>query len=227
MRLSENISIFGGGPGSGCNPEVGHCGRHGNESHVFVSPNIKENTSFADAQKALRSDDQARFRSLVEDRANQLYGKANVKSGMGDWSDGAEGSVVVEAHGSFEKAKYLGALSGRDGNQKAVIAFHAEAGGSSTLYRFESSEDVQTVRKAMDSNGVQFRTIVPTRTGVQVLVFDSDNSIGDNISHVAKELKTEIQGIPGRGSFIGGDTRSQGLREFEKVIDQSEQAHQD
>ncbi len=38
MNISSTISLYGGGPGSGCNPEVGKCGRPETEGYHGTSP---------------------------------------------------------------------------------------------------------------------------------------------------------------------------------------------
>jgi hypothetical protein len=37
VNLAATIEIYGGGPGSGCNPEAGKCGRHGESSGPYTT----------------------------------------------------------------------------------------------------------------------------------------------------------------------------------------------
>lgn len=211
------IELYGGGPGSGCNPEVAQprCGRPAEGSVGFVSPNEQEGLTFEEAYNKLGSPEQE---SLIG-RAKELLKDGSVESGIGDWSDGAENSSILKTD-TVDKSKmdYVAAKLGMEYNQKAVISFVRDDTGKDTVWEMTTQGDLQTVRQSLDKLGIQFRTLVPGDTGTKIYVFDSGTELGEKVVQAASQLGSDLEYTRGSGEFIGGDTREDGRRAYEKII---------
>ncbi|MBI4215329.1 MAG: hypothetical protein HY602_01230 [Parcubacteria group bacterium] len=201
------------------------CGFH------FVSPNVLENTTFDYAQKMLKSNGQAWFRSVTDDIDAQLGLKGESYSGIGDWADGAENTIYKElacpAVGGidYESIRYSAAWKGILGNQKQVIPFVVGA-GSNFLYVFKASrKDVRSIRVRLTRSNIQFRTLIPVRGGIRIVIFDTNGDLKGIAAGLAKHYKASLQIYQGRGEYLGADTRPQALREYKRVIVDYENGH--
>lgn len=223
MKLRSTLILYAGGPGSGCNPKVGKCGRPStgkDESEGFVSPNTEENLSFEQAVQNLNSPQQQQAVSRAQFLINKVFGNGTVQSAIGDWKDGAENSVVVNVPGHDKNAlDFTLATLGKELNQKSVLSFVHDETGDDRIYTLHTTQDVQSVRKVLEDAGISFRTIVPEQGGETVHVFDQGGKMVDVIGKAAQQLKADgLTVIGGRGEFIGGDTREEGQRQYEQVI---------
>ena len=197
------------------------------EAYQFYSPNIEESLSFEEAAKRLTSGDQARYKSIGQDIDTQLGHESQSFSAIGDWSDGAENTVfnIIKNPKSFDELKYSAAIKGKIGNQKAVIPFMAEEGGADSLYMAEiKGVPLEELRPKLDELGIQFRTLVKTKDGVKVVVFDQGSALTEQLNKLGETYDTNIEQIKGRGEFLGSfNTRAEGLSEYNKVISGYEQ----
>lgn len=223
MQLKTTIILYAGGPGSGCNPKVGKCGRHPSGKDVsegFFSPNTEENLTFEQAYQRLNSPEQQQAISRAQFLIKSVFGQGTVQSAIGDWQDGAENSALVTVPGHDKRAlDYTMATLGKELNQKSVLSFTHDETGSDRVYSLQTNQDVQTIRKVLQDSGISFRTIVPQGKGATVHVFDQGGKMVDAIGKAAQQLKAKgLTVIAGTGSFIGGDTREAGQKEYEQVI---------
>jgi len=226
MRLKTTLILYAGGAGSGCNPEVAKpkCGRPGGSSkdvsEGFFSPNTQENLTFEDAWKKLNSPEQQQAISRAQFLVKSVFGTGTVQNAIGDWADGAENSAVVTVPGHNKEAlDFTMATLGKELNQKAVLSFVHDETGDDRVYSMHTNQDIQTVRQILQQNGVNFRTIVPEGKGATIHVFDQGGKMVDAIGKSAQALKAEgLTVIAGSGSFIGGDTREEGQKQYEQVI---------
>jgi len=217
MNLFATIELYGGGPGSGCNPEVAQprCGRPAEGSVGFVSPNEQEGLTFEQALSKLGSPEQA----SVLRRGKELLKSGTVESAIGDWSDGAENSSILKTdNADKQKMDYTVAKLGMEYNQKAVISFTRNDTGKDTVWELQASGELQDIRKTLDGLGIQYRTLVPGQNGTRVYLFDQNTELGDKVVQAASKLGSDLEFTRGTGEFIGGDTREEGRRAYEKVI---------
>lgn len=195
-------------------------------AYQFFSPNVAENMNFQEAHAALKSTNQAHFKTISNDILKQVgLGKSKAHDAIGDWSDGAENSVVQEIHNpkDFDTVKYAAAWMGRMAKQKAVLAFMQDKDGKDSVYETELPEkDVQKLRSVLSEKGVAFRSIIPTAKGHRVIVFDEGGSIRNNMAAVGDHYDAEIHETKGRGEFIGSGTRTGADKAYREVIDQHE-----
>lgn len=224
MRLKSTIILYAGGPGSGCNPKVGKCGRPStgtkDESEGFFSPNTSENMKFEDALQKLNSPEQQQAVSRAQFLINKVFGAGTVQSAIGDWQDGAENSALVTVPGHDKDAlDFTMATLGKELNQKSVLSFVHDESGNDRVYSLHTDQDVQTIRNVLQKSGINFRTIVPEPQGATIHVFDQGGTMVDAIGKAAQQLKANgLTVIAGTGEFIGGDTREAGQNQYEQVI---------
>lgn len=220
MLLNSTIAIYGGGPGSGCNPDVGHCGRpKGDEAVGFFSPNTSEGLKFPDAVKLLDSDEQKAAVTKAQALVDETFGTGVVHSAVGEWSDGAENSVVVTAPSSSKQdIDFVMASLGKEYNQKAVVSFAHDDEGKDAMYSLTTSKSMDEIRTALDKEGIEFRTLEPTEGGTIVHVFDPGITQTEATIRVAHSLGAEIDSVNGNGTLIGGDTREQGQEAYDKIL---------
>lgn len=190
---------------------------------TFQSPNVLEDTKFAHAVKALRSSEHAAAVAKSKEIDSRLGLTGRIFNAIGDWADGAENSIVTEYDGDVdpEKVKRAAALRGLAWRQKAVVSFVGDPDGPDSVHDIKvSGADPVEVRDRLDEAGIPFRSLIEEAGGTRVIVFDQGNELepafhrfGD---HYHGRITAEIH--PGRGEFIGGDTRTEADREYRKVL---------
>jgi len=197
------------------------------DAYQFYSPNVEESLTFEEASKRLTSSDQARYKMIGKDIDVQLGLQSESQSALGDWSDGAENTVfnTINNVQDFEQLRYSTALKGKIGNQKSVIPFLAQEGGADSLYMTEiKGVPIEELRPKLDELGIEFRTLVKTKDGTKVIVFDQGTALTEQINNLANAYDTTIEQVQGQGEFLGSwETRAEGLQEYERVISEYEQ----
>ena len=186
----------------------------------FASPNEKENGTFEDARAALSSDEQKKFHALAEKVVERVGGGGEVNDAIGDWSDGAENSLVVHsANGDPDNVCYQMSVLGKAANQKAVIAFSLAEDGSDSIYTFNTPASMVSVRATLDGFGLKYRTLEPQLDGgTRVYIFDQGRGLRDTLDQVGAHYETPIRVYRGTGAFIGGDTREAGRQAYDQII---------
>lgn len=196
------------------------------EAIVGVSPNIDEGLSSGEVVKRLRADEAARFRSVLRDEASKLGFKAVPRYAYGVWKDGAENSfsVFFPDIASMDDLKKYAARAGLEGYQKGVIAFLQRDGGTARLARFDvpKGDDWGTINKVMQANGIAYSTIIPNSGGGHTIeIVDTDGTLGKSVGNVLQHYgipKGRGEVIEGDAEFIGGNTRAEGRREYQRVL---------
>ncbi len=193
------------------------------EGFAFSSPNVLEDTKFDHALRMLRSGDQktAHLQSEEIDHRHSLSGQTF--NAIGDWADGAENSIVThyDKVDSFEQLRATMAEKGMAWNQKAVLPFMVDSTGPHSLYYMELKDvDLSGIRKNLEDSGLAFRSLIPGKDSTKVLVFDSENSLGENIKQFGKRYHGKIKAkrYRGRGEFLGGENRTEARQEYRKAI---------
>jgi hypothetical protein len=188
---------------------------------TFYSPNVDEGLTFEQAYQRLRSPNQKAFRQISEDIL-QTAGVNDYKvyDAVGDWSDGAENSILHVLHNppAPEVSRYLAAWHGLLGNQKAVLHFTAGEGQDSVYQVFIPESSANKVRASLDQAGVGYRTVVPAGHGHIVVVYDEGRQLRPNIETLASQYGASVREAPGRGEFIGGATRTAARAKYRDVI---------
>lgn len=193
------------------------------KSAIAWSPNVDENLDFGAAWDRMRSGNHKAF-GQIADHVLKTVGLGDYKShpAIGDWSDGAENSFAHVFSGSQdpEKVKYAASWLGLLANQKAVMAFHAKDDGPDRLYSITlKGTDATRVRKGLDAAGLQYRTLVPTRDGFHVLIYDEGAKSAPSINQFAEAHDASVLETAGSGSFIGAGSRSEARHVYRQAID--------
>lgn len=190
----------------------------------FVSPNIEEGTNLDFALKQLKSQDHARAKSISSDIDKTLGLDSVVHDAIGDWTDGSENSLFTEISGNvdFDTLRYSAVVKGKSSNQKGVIPFRIESGGADRIYRINvPTDDIVSIQNKLNEFGVRFRTFVKSKKGeTQIIVYDQGAQLAENIKKVGAFYGRQIEEFEGQGEFIGGDSRVEGLREYNRVIEE-------
>lgn len=197
-------------------------------SMIAVPPNVQEGMTFESALNQMRSANQKAFKEIIQ-KASQTIGiKPHLENAIGDWTDGAEHSVLQRIHEPIDSktADYLAAWYGLLANQKSVLVFQPQHNGPDSTYEVDVPDsDLSAVRNNLDSSGVPFRTIVPTKKGTRVVVYDQGRQLRDNIAQFGAKYNATILESQGAGRFIGGrpgsygaSSRSEARANYRRII---------
>jgi hypothetical protein len=194
---------------------------------LFHTQNV-EDLSFDDALQRSRSADAKAWRQLAQQTLEQLgVKKVSTHQAIGDWSDGAEHSALTEIEEPIDSGllRYAAAWLGLMGNQKAVLLFqHSEKGPDSTYDLKVPLTDLAQVRKALDSAGIAFRTLVAGKNHTRVVIYDEGRQLREKVAKFAEEVRAPVRETQGVGAFIGGSTRSAARRAYREIIRSVESA---
>ncbi len=203
---------------SGDPPSYGVRTKHGSE---FFSPSTKDMT-FEEARGAMGGEGQRQARMIASHIDEQIGIEFNDShDGIGDWSDGAENSVVSEVGGfdDFDQLRYSAALKGRILNQKAVLAFQVGDGNDSMYNTYINSTDLEDIRNQFTKAGIQHKTILPDGDKTHIFVYDPGNKLESNINQVAEHYGSIVAKQKGTGEFVGeSDTREGAARNYEAIV---------
>ena len=208
------------GTGAGGFKEGNTCAKGGESGGIFVSPSIKEDSSFKDAVKMISSSEHARAVSMAKDVVRDQGMEGDFKSAVGDWEDGAENAIKIELRNAqdFDQIAYTAAKLGSLMKQKAVIAFQNKSDGQDSIYKIFSPKGMDDMRRILSENGIKFRTIFEDRGKSNVTIFDKGSELLSKVSSVLEVANATGQIIKGVGEFIGGDSRIQGEQAYRRVI---------
>lgn len=203
-------------------PEAQH-----REHLLAYSPNTDEGLTFEDAIARVRSGNQKAFKQIIKHVNEQIGLKAQLQDAIGDWSDGAENSVLQKIDEPIDPktADYLAAWYGLLGNQKAVLSFTPSYNGEDSVYQIELPQtDMAQIRSQLDKAGIPFRTLVPSKKGTKIVVYDQGRALRDQVAQFAGSHNATIRESIGQGRFIGGDTRTAARSKYRKIITAYESA---
>lgn len=193
---------------------------------IAASPNTEQGLDFDSSMQRLKSANQQAFKQVSKTILDQLGLKNHkIHDAIGDWVDGAENSVVhtIDDPVDYDTAKYASAWIGMLANQKAVLHFSEDDKGPDSMYEVHVPDtDPHNVRKALDAAQIPFRTLIPSKHGTTVMVFDSGRSQRDNIANFAGLYNAVIRESAGRGEFVGDNsdspTRAAARRTYRSII---------
>jgi hypothetical protein len=168
----------------------------GGDAVAFVSPSQREGSKHAD------------LAALTQIR-DYLAGKGHagdVQDGVGYWADGKEESAAVHTdRGSL--VPLLHDLRNRF-NQKATIGFHEDATGPDLMHVLRVRDtDPDKIHSDLTRHGVEYKTVIPGKTGSVVYSLDSGGVLKVPVEAYAREQRAHLDTVPGHVHFIGGDER--------------------
>lgn len=188
---------------------------------LAASANTDEGLSFESALNQMRSANQKAFKEIISKASHALGLKPHLEDAIGDWTDGAEHSVLQRIHEPIDErtSEYLAAWYGLLANQKSVLVFHPKHQGPDSTYEIDLPDtDLAKVRESLNQAGIPFRTIVPTRKGTKVVVYDEGRQLRNNVAQFGEANNADIRESQGQGRFIGGSSRTQARSKYRRII---------
>lgn len=174
-------------------------------NYGFVSPNTKENLKLEDAIKGMGSTEETK---LVRESINLgcvVRSRIRAFSALGSWSDGAEHSVMLRVRSDEPTVRYLLSRLGRDARQKSVLYFYPTPAGTAQLYVLQprtTVRDLTAVANALDRAGIEFRTLVPLKSGTWIYIVDLKRELRAKVMAAAKRLRASVNTRSGNADFI-------------------------
>jgi len=174
-------------------------------NYGFVSPNTKENLKLEDAIKGMRSAEETK---LVKESINLgcvVRSRIRAFRSLGSWSDGAEHSVMLRVQSDEPTVRYLLSRLGRAARQKSVLYFYPTPGGAAQLYTLQPRtpvRDLTAVANALERSGIEFRTLVPAKSGTWIYIVDLKRELRAKVMAAAKRLRASVKTRSGNADFI-------------------------
>ena len=203
----------------------------GQQAVGFVSPNVRDRMSYAEASESLISFEQKNFIAVADRVLCALSPHPQVVSAIGEVHEkgelgleGAENSTVLRAPLTYEQMRYGVSLLGRYAHQEYVIVFEAEPSGPAQLITLTvpQAADRKVVESILDSLGVVYRTLVDARTILFYLPPDASDAA---IEKAATVLHGSIAAEKGKGEIIGNDDRLKAAALYDAIIAAYEEHH--
>lgn len=145
---------------------------------------------------------------------------------IGDWSDGTENSVMQELYGDIPAGtlQYLAAKQGKAFRQKAVLSFKIDRDGKHSVYSMDTNEtNMDSIRETLSKNNLPFRTLVPTKKGTRIVIYDDGYDIYKDVKAVGDHYKASVNVTKGTGNFVGHPTsRLAAMHEYDTIIKEHE-----
>jgi hypothetical protein len=198
-------------------------------SYGFVSPNTREDLTLAEAVKNLHSADEVKLINETRSIACRVRAKARINRALGNWSDGAENSIVFRTYSDESTVRYGATTMGQRWRQKTVLYFRLQLNGKDRIYLIfvnQPQRRFDLVSKTLDDAGVAYRTLVPLKHNLLVYVVDVDNKLELKIGKAAGQLRARTLSFTGTAATIGNDTdRNKAQEVFQREIQSYESSH--
>ena len=194
-------------------------------NYGFVSPNTKENLKLEDAIKGMRSTEETK---LVQKSVNMgcvVSSQVRAFRALGSWSDGAEHSVMIRVRSDEPTVRYVLSRLGRDARQKSILYFHPETDGAADLYTLKparSTRNLTALAQALQRAGIEFRTLVPVKSGTWIYIVDLKRELRAKVMAAAKRLGAKVSSESGNAAFVGDDQPDEAKVVFDEEIRQYE-----
>src|SRR5688572_24114917 len=190
-------------------------------NYGFVSPNTKENLKLEQAIKAMNSAEETK---LVRQSINMgcvVRSRIRAFRSLGSWSDGAEHSVMIRVQSDEPTVRYVLSRLGRDARQKSILYFHPQEKGTADLYTLKPRRPMRNltaVANTLQREGVEFRTIVPLKSGTWIYVVDLKRELRPKVMAAARRLGANVNSESGKAEFVGDDQADEAKIVFDQEI---------
>ena len=194
-------------------------------NYGFVSPNTKEDLKLEDAIKGMNSPEETK---LVKQSINMgcvVRSRIRAFRSLGSWSDGAEHSVMIRVKSDEPAVRYVLSRLGRDARQKSILYFHPQSAGMADLYTLKPRHpmrNLKAVANTLQSAGIEFRTLVPVKSGTWIYIVDLKRELRSKVMAAAKRLRARVSSEAGNAAFVGDDQPDEAKVVFDEVIRQYE-----
>jgi len=176
-------------------------------NYGFVSPNTKENLKLEDAINGMRSPEETKLVKQSINLGCVVRSRIRAFRALGSWSDGAEHSVMLRVQSDEPTVRYLLSRLGRDARQKSVLYFHPQPAGTADLYTLQPRKpqrNLTALANSLDRAGIEFRTLVPFKSGTLVYIVDVKRELRVKVMAAAKRLRASVNTRSGNAAFIDG-----------------------
>ena len=197
-------------------------------NYGFVSSNTRDDLKIEEAIKGMKSPEESRLMKRARNLGCVVRARIRAFPSLGSWSDGAENSVLLRVRTDEPTVRYLMSRMGRDAQQKSVLYFHPQPAGEARIYLLRPRRQMRNliaVANMLDSAGIAFRTLVPTRRATLIYVVDLKRELHAKVMNAAKRLRAHVSSQTGNSEFVGNDALPQAKIAFEKEINHYEQSH--
>jgi len=187
----------------------------------FVSPNTKTDLKLEQAIAGMKSEEEAKLLNKAINLSCVVSTRITAFRALGSWTDGAEPSVLVQVKGDEATLRYVLSRMGRDAQQKYVIYFHPKVGGAVDLYTLRPrtrARNLVALTNELESAGIPFRTIVPSRETTAIYIIDLDRDLRTKIMNAARKLRARVNQEAGTAQLFGDDEREKAKLKFEREI---------
>lgn len=176
-------------------------------TYAFVSPNTREGLKLDDALRGLSSAEEETLLRKARGLGCIAQTKIETFKAVGSWSDGAEHSVLLRFQSNTPTVRYIVSVLGRDARQKAALYFRSDSVGTAEMYTLRSRrQPMGRLAALLDQLGIEFRTLVPTKSGALVYVVDLKHELRSKILAAARKLKARFTARRGSAEFVGDDS---------------------
>ena len=198
-------------------------------NYGFVSPNTRDDLKLEDAIRGLSSAEESSLLKRARSLTCVVKRRISTMRALGSWSDGSEHSLLIRVNTDEPTIRYVMSRLGRDANQKAVLYFHRQTLGNAKMYIFHPARRFRsfaTIGSVLDSAGISFRTLIPTKQGTVVYIVDTERSLAGKVKAAATRLRARVKSQTGNANFIGDDAvREKGQVIFDNEIKEYEAKH--
>jgi hypothetical protein len=187
----------------------------------IVSPNTKTDLKLEQAIAGMNSPEEAKLVNQAVNLGCVVRSPITAFRALGSWSDGAEHSVLLRVRGDEESLRYILSRMGRDAEQKYVIYFHPEPSGPVDLYTLRartSAKNLIKLANELESAGIPFSTVVPSRSTTAIYIIDLDRDLREKILAAARKLRAQVNKETGKAKLFGDDLRDKAKVKFEQEI---------
>ena len=194
-------------------------------NYGFVSPNTKTDLKLEQAIAGMNSAEEAKLVNEAVNLGCVVRTRITAFRALGSWSDGAEHSVMMRVRGDEATLRYVLSRMGRDAEQKYVIYFHPQVGGTVDLYTLRPRmrwRNLVALTNELERAGIPFRTIVPSRETTAIYIIDLDRDLRAKIMNAARRLRARVSQEPGSAQLFGDDEREKAKVKFEQEIKEYE-----
>ena len=190
-------------------------------NYGFVSPNTSENLKLEQAINSMSSPAETALRKKAINLGCVVRTKIEAFRALGSWNDGAEHSVMVRVKSDEDTLRYVLSQMGRDAQQKYVIYFHPQPGGTVNLYTLRTRNrprNLITLTTILERAGIPFSTLVPLKNTTAIFIIDLDSDLREKILNAARTLRAQVNSQSGKAKLFGDDIRKQAQTVFEQDI---------
>lgn len=185
-------------------------------NYGFVSPNTKQNLKLDEAINGMSSAEETKLVKQSINLGCVVGSRINAFRALGSWSDGAEHSTMLRVQSDEATVRYLLSRLGRETRQKAVLYFHPQPAGTAQLYTIQPRKPIRNLTfltNALERAGIEFRTLVPVKSGTRIYIVDLKGELRPKVMAVAKQLGASVNIRSGNAAFI--DNYDEEIRSYE------------